>query len=258
MSLAIGGAASAGSLPSSPSGRTELMELGRAGFRALLAIVPRVVWSGFVSSVRGFFAFGFTGLALVGVLLLFSFAFSFELPTWLWVVHIICSPLIFGIAGAYIGALRGLLRRLATEIAERGLMTYLYAIVRPTILGIAAKLQHRTGRLTRHELIQELRSGVRARLERIVDEQGNPPGWIDRVQRWVGFRLQLVLTLAALPALRSPERSEVVEDLESMTLDRLESGVAGSLLGLFDSQVVLATALALLLSSLPVAIYALL
>lgn len=236
---------------------SKLAEYGAQGVYALISVVPGLVGSGFVGAIRGFFSLGLAAAIMTALLQLSCSWVGLELPSWLWVVHWIVWPLSFGIAGGYVGGARALLARLSREVAERNLVVYLYAIVRPTLSHVACSMERGAGRLTPTTLRQELQTSARSTLERLV-ERTPAAGWIERVQTWVGLRMQLMLTLAALPVMTSTERQEVVAELEAVSVERVEEALADSIRGLFDTQVMLAGGVAALVSGVPLLGYALL
>ncbi len=238
--------------------KARLYDYARQGFLALIQIVPAVLWSGVKRAVGGFFVLGFFGTLLAGGIAIYRWAAAQPLPIWLVIVSVAVVALSLSLAGAYIGGMRGLLGGLTQQLAERNLLAYLYAFVRPVLMRASRGLAESSGPITRSELVGRLRQAAGERAEVALAEAERPRSIGERLERWVALKLQLILVAAAItPSTTGRDREAAIAELEQTGIEQIEETLVDSLEGLYDTQCVLVLGAALAVSSLPYVIYAL-
>jgi hypothetical protein len=226
-----------------------LADIGRSGLRAMRQVVPRVVGAGLVGALLGFFLTGLLGLALAGAGAGIRHLAGVSFPTWLVVLDLILTPLAFALAGGYAGGVRGAMRKLAQDLVERRLVTYVYAIVKPSCAAAAARLRSGAGGDVGAELSAALRERLRAA---DAEDPGEERSLGARIERSLARRSSRMLAMVALrTAVTAKDRGEAVARLEALGIEQLESMMVDTIEDLFSLQVVLAFAAALLVAAAP-------
>jgi len=100
-----------------PSNAEKLGALAKQGGLALVTSVPRVVLRGLLGGLSGGGLMGLLGGALAGATVLLWRSRDFDAPAWL-SASLVLTPVVMAVAGAYTGAVRGLLSGLATQLVE--------------------------------------------------------------------------------------------------------------------------------------------
>jgi hypothetical protein len=235
-----------------PSKRQQLLQGARSGFRLLREVVPPLVGAGLRGALLGGVLFGVGGLALA-VALPWGLPLLGAGPTPLWLnlLNGVLIPLVLAIAGGYALMLQGVSGRLAEEVQKRGLVGYLYAILKPVTRQVAQRLKG-TGTLSRAELTRVIKQSLDERMREMAEEEGESPSHAKRLEGFLMEQSRRVLLMVALrTALSAPDVPTAVRDLETLGLERVESILAEVVEDLFFFQMMLALAAGLLVSALP-------
>lgn len=242
-----------------PTTNQRLVELARQGFAVLIQIVPAVLWAGLKRAIAGFFVMGLVGNAIAATIAGYFFAVNQPLPTWMIAVTLVVTPLSLSLAGAFVGGVRGMFGALATQLAERNLIAYLYAFVRPVLTRAAATLAQKGGPVTRTEVMQNLRRAAGERAKEALAQPDPNDTLGDKLDRKVAAKLQMLLVMAAIsPDATGGDRGAAIADLESTGIQKVEAAMVDAISGLNDTQAVIAIAVAAGASALPYALYFLL
>lgn len=242
-----------------PTTNQRVIELARQGFAALIQFVPAVLWAGLKRAIGGFFVMGLVGNIFAAAIAGYLFAVGRPLPTWMIAVTLVVTPLSLSMAGAVVGGMRGLLGTLATLLAERNLIGYLYALVRPILVRAATMLAEKGGPVTRSEVLLRLRQAAGERMNAVLAPADPNESLGDKLDRLVASKLQMVLVMAAIsPDATSADRQTAIAELEQTGIAKLESAMVGAISGLNDTQAIVAIAAGATASVLPYVLYFLL
>ena len=236
-----------------PSKRQQLVKVARAGMRILVGVVPSIVGAGLWGAVKGAVIFGFAGmLVAAGYLVLPRWLGAAPNPLWLDILSGVLPPVALSLAGGYALMLQGATSRLAHEAEERGLVGYLYAIIKPAVVQVARRLKG-SGTLSRSELTRAIERSMAERLEEAgTASDQEPPSRTERLERFLMEHSRRVLGLLALrEALRAPDVPTAVRNLEELGIDRLEIALAETLEDLFSFQMILALGAGVAVAAVP-------
>ncbi len=222
-----------------PSKRQQLLQVARSGLKLLIGVVPSLVGAGLKGALKGVLIFGLFGLVLALVLPWMPELLGTS-PTPLWL------DLLNGVL-----MLQGVSARLAEEVQKRGLMGYLYAILKPVTLRVAHRLRG-SGTLSRAELSRAIEQSLAERMREVSEEEGAPPSRSERLEGFLMEHSRRVLGMVALrTAFSAPDVPTAVQNLETLGVERLESMVAEVLEELFFFQMMLVLGAGLLVAALP-------
>jgi hypothetical protein len=148
--------------------------------------------------------------------------------------------------------LQGATSRLAHEAQERGLVGYLYAIIKPVVMQVGRRLKG-SGTLSRADLTHAIERSMAERLREAASASDQePPSRTERLERFLMEHSRRVLGLVAVrAALTAPDVPTAVRNLEELGIDRLEEALAETLEDLFFFQVMLALGAGLLVAAVP-------
>jgi len=238
------------------SQREQLLALTRAGLRLFVRVVPALVWAGLVGALKGLVLFGLVGLVAGGLFVLLPRLLGLPpAPLWLDILSFVVPPIALSLAGGYLLMMQRMTQRLAQEAQERGLVRYLYAVIKPVLVQVGRRVQGK-GTLSRAELSRAIESSVAERMhEAAAGGDAGPSSLGDRMEGFLMEQSRRVLGLLALrAALSAPDGATAVRGVEDVGLDRLETALADTLEDLFFVQMVLALLGGLLVASAPAVI----
>lgn len=226
----------------------KLKSLAAQGSRAFLSAVPRVALGGLKGGLGGFLLMGALGAALsVGSGLLWRG--NAALPGWL-TASLFVTPLVLGLAGLFIGAVRGLLAALAVQVVEKKLLAYLYAQVKPAVVAAVRK----SSGADPSQLAAEVHTQLGKTLEEAPAEK--PASLGDRLAHFVTMNSRRVLAMSVVAHVaRAKNGAEAKEELEKLGVAKLEAIVVGSLEDLFAVKLTLIAGGALVVAFMPQAIW---
>jgi len=235
-----------------PSKRQQLLQVARSGVKLLIGVVPSLVGAGLKGALKGVLIFGLFGLALALVFPWMPRLFgSPPTPLWLDLLNGVLMPLALAVSGGYVLMLQGASARLAEEVQKRGLVSYLYAILKPVTLRAARRLRG-AGTLSRAELTHAIEQSLAERMREVSEDEGAPPSRSEKLEGFLMEHSRRVLGMVALrTAFSAPDVPTAVRDLESLGVERLESMLAETLEELFFFQMVLALGAGLLVAAVP-------
>jgi hypothetical protein len=235
-----------------PSKRQQLLQVARSGLKLLIGVVPSLVGAGLKGALKGVLIFGLFGLVLALVLpWMPELLGTSPTPLWLDLLNGVLMPLALAVSGGYVLMLQGVSARLAEEVQKRGLMGYLYAILKPVTLRVAHRLRG-SGTLSRAELSRAIEQSLAERMREVSEEEGAPPSRSERLEGFLMEHSRRVLGMVALrTAFSAPDVPTAVQNLETLGVERLESMVAEVLEELFFFQMMLALGAGLLVAALP-------
>lgn len=231
----------------------QLMAVARSGLKVLVKVVPSLVGAGLWGAIKGAVIFGTTGLAVgVGYLLLPQYLGTPATPIWLKILSGVLPPVALSVAGGYILMLQGVTARLAREVQERGLVGYLYAIIKPTVVQVAHRLRG-SSTLSRTELTHAIERSLNERVsEAALASDREPASRTERLERFLMMQSRRVLCLVAVrTALSAPDAPTAVKELETLGIDRLENALAETLEDLFNFHMLIGLVVGLLVAALP-------
>jgi hypothetical protein len=239
-----------------PSKREQLLALTRSGLRLFVSVVPSLVGAGLLGAIKGLVVFGLMGL-LAGALfvLLPRFLGLPQAPLWLEILGFLLPPLALSLSGGYILMVQRVTERLAHEVQERGLVRYLYAVIKPVLVQVGRRVQGK-GTLSRAELSRAIEASVTERMQEVADPSDQaPPTLGKRMESFLMEHSRRVLGLLALrAALTAPDKSSAVHNVEDVGIERLEMALADTLEDLFFIQMLLALLAGLLVAGAPAVI----
>ncbi|HYI02199.1 hypothetical protein [Hyalangium sp.] len=233
--------------------REQLVKVARAGLRTLVSVVPSLVGAGLWGAVKGAVIFGMVGvLVSVGYLLLPRWMGTPPTPLWLDILSGVLPPVALSLAGGYALMLQAVTSRLAHETQERGLVGYLYAIIKPVAVQAAHRLRG-SGTLSRAELTRVIDDSLAERLREAASASDQePPSRTAKLERFLMEHSRRVLGLVALrAALSAPDVPTAVKNLETLGIDRLEFALAETLEDLFFFQMILSLGAGVLVAAVP-------
>jgi hypothetical protein len=236
-----------------PSKRQQLAQVVRAGLRSMIGVVPSVVKAGLWGAVKGAVIFGVAGVVVaVGYLLLPRWLGAAETPLWLDILSGVLPPVALSLAGGYVLMLQGATSRLAEEAQERGLVGYLYAIIKPVVVKAAHRLKG-SGALSRAELTKAIERSLAERLQEAASASDQePPSRTEKLERFLMEHSRRVLGLLAVrEAMKAPDVPTAVRNLEELGMARLEIALAETLEDLFFFQMILGLGAGLLVAAVP-------
>lgn len=226
-----------------------LLELSKQGSLALLKAVPRVALGGVLGALQGLVVLGAVGGGLSAVSTWWWRHQSFEAPSWLW-ASLALPPVVLALAGGYVGAVRGLLAALATQVVEKQLVGWLYAQVKPAMHAAVKKV---TPGSSPQAVAQAL-----AREFETPAQLDAPKSLSDKLARFVVMNSRRALALSLITHVaRAPNGAAAVEEMEKLGVAKLEDIVVGNLEDLFALKLNLIAAGALVVCVLPQVVYAL-
>ncbi len=217
------------------------------GSAVFLSTVPRIVGSGLLNALGG----GFFGALLgVGIALGTSMWWGHaraETPAWalalLWL-----SPPALGAAGLYIGAVRGLLAGLAQQMLDKKLVAFLYAQLKPALVGATRKLQGKAD-VSAEEVARTLREELMPKLNQAAEK---PSGFGDKVAGFLVLRSRRLMALSLIGHVaRAKSGAEALAEAETLGVKKLEAVLVETIEDLFSIKLLLVGALALVVSAIP-------
>lgn len=234
------------------TGRQQLMQVARTGLGLLVRVVPPLVGAGLLGALKGGLLFGLLGLvASVGFVALPSITGAPPLPLWLKLLSLALMPAALAFSGGYALALKAVANRLAQEAQERGLVGYLYAVIKPTALQVARRLRG-SGSLSRAELTREIERSLAERLREASASDPSTPSRAERLERALINNSNRILCFAMLmTAASAPDAPAAVRELENLGIQRLEDALGETLEDVFSFQMMLALGGGLLVAALP-------
>lgn len=240
---------------SSPSlsKREQLVKVARAGLKTLVGVVPSLVGAGLWGAVKGAVIFGTVGVAVaVGYLLLPRWLQGVEIPLWLSILSGVLPPVALGLAGGYALMLQSVTAKLAQQTQERGLVGYLYAIIKPVAMQAARRLRG-TGTVSRADLTRVIDASLAERLREAASASDQEPASrAERLERFLMEHSRRVLGLVALrTALTAPDVPTAVKNLETLGIDRLAEALAETLEDLFFFQMIVSLGAGVLVAAIP-------
>lgn len=178
-----------------------------------------------------------------------------QAPLWLETLGVLLPPVALSISGGYILMMQGMTQRLAREAQERGLVRYLYAVIKPVLVQVGRRMRG-TGTLSRAELSRAIERSVAEQMqEAAVDGDPASPSFGERMEGFLMEHSRRVLGLLALrAAVTAPDAETAVRNVEDVGLERLEMTLAETLEDLFFVQMLLALIAGLLVASAPAVI----
>ncbi|MCP3102865.1 hypothetical protein LZ198_28705 [Myxococcus sp. K15C18031901] len=232
--------------------RRRLAGLARGGVRLFVGVVPALLGAGLWGALKGMFLFGAFGALMAGVFALSPrFTGGAPIPPWLLFTSFVVTPLSLALAGGYVLMLQGVGDRLAREVQSRGLMGYVYAVIKPAALQVAQRLRGK-GRLGRAELVQAIEQSVVERLRQPASEREEAPSRMEWLEQFLMEQSHRVLGLVALRSvLTAPDVPSAIESLETLAIDRLEGALVETLEDLYFVQRLLALGLGVVLAAVP-------
>lgn len=235
------------------SKRQQAVALARFGLRLLVSVVPSMLGAGLLGALKGVFGFGLAGLA-VGVASLFvpGWMGSPPAPRWLTVLGVALPPLALALSGGYILMVQGATGRLAEEAQKRGLVRYLYAIIKPALVQAAKRLRG-TGSLSRAELSRAIKHSVAEQVHGAMQAGDEVPvSFRQKVERFLMENSYRALGLVAVrAAVTAPDVPTAVKNLEEVGIERLELTLSETLEDLFFFQMILALLAGVLVAAAP-------
>lgn len=235
------------------SKREQLVKVARAGLKTLVGVVPSVVGAGLWGAVKGAVIFGMVGTAVaVGYLLLPHWMERAEIPLWLSILSGVLPPVALGLAGGYTLMLQGATSKLAQQAQERGLVGYLYAILKPVAAQAARRLRG-SGTLSRADLTRVIDASLAERLREAASASDREPASrTERLERFLMEHSRRVLGMVALRAVvTAPDVPTAVKNLETLGIDRLEQALADTLEDLFFFQMLVSLGAGVLAAAIP-------
>jgi hypothetical protein len=235
------------------STRQQPVGIMRSTLKLLVQVVPSLIGAGLLGALKGVVIFGLLGLGVsAGYLLLPRLLGSPPRPIWLDTLGGVLPPLALSLAGGYVLMLQGVMKRLAREMKERGLVGYLYALIKPTVVQVAHHLRG-AGPLSRAEHRRAIKRALADRLRAAATASDQEPASrTERLERFLMQYSRRILGLVALrTALSAPDAPTAVRNLETLGLDRLESALEETLEDLFTLHMVLALGAGLLVTAVP-------
>jgi hypothetical protein len=235
------------------SKREQLVKVARAGLKTLVGVVPSVVGAGLWGAVKGAVIFGMVGVAVaVGYLLMPLWMKGVEIPLWLRILSGVLPPVALGLAGGYALMLQAATSKLAQQTQERGLVGYLYAILKPVTVQAARRLRG-TGTMSRADLSRAIDASLAERLqEAAAASDQEPPSRTERLERFLMEHSRRVLGMVALRSVvTAPDVPTAVKNLETLGIDRLEQSLADTLEDLFFFQMIVSLGAGVLAAALP-------
>jgi hypothetical protein len=239
-----------------PSKREQLLALTRSGLRLFVSMVPSLVGAGLLGAIKGLVVFGLTGLVAGALFVLLPrFLGLPPAPLWLEILGFLLPPLALSLSGGYILMVQRVTERLAHEAQERGMVRYLYAVIKPVLVQVGRRLQGK-GTLSRAELSRAIESSVAERMHEVADPSDKAlPSLGERMERFLMEHSRRVLGLLALrAAVTAPDASTAVRNVEEVGIDRLEMALAETLEDLFFVQMLLALMAGILVAAAPAVI----
>jgi len=235
------------------SKREQLVRIARSGLRTLVGVVPSLVGAGLWGAVKGAVIFGAAGVVVAGgYLLLPRWLDGAPVPLWLSILSGVLPPVALALAGGYALMLQAVTSKLSQQTQERGLVGYLYAIIKPVALQAARRLRG-SGTLSRAELTRVIDSSLAERLREAASASDREPASrTERLERFLMEHSRRVLGLIALrEALSAPDVPTAVKNLETLGIDRLELALAETLEDLFFFQMILSLGAGMLVAAVP-------
>jgi hypothetical protein len=238
-----------------PSKREQLLALTRSGLRLFISMVPSLVGAGLLGALKGLVVFGLTGLVAGALFVLLPRISGLPpAPLWLEVLGLLLPPLALSLSGGYILMVQRVTEKLAHEVQERGMVRYLYAVIKPVLVQVGRRLQGQ-GTLSRAELSRAIESSVAERLQEADPSDKPSPSFGERMEGFLMEQSRRVLGLLALrAALTAPDASTAVRNVEELGIERLEMALADTLEDLFFVQMLLALIAGVLVAAAPVVI----
>lgn len=235
-----------------PSKSEQAASLARSGVRLLISIVPSLLKGAVLGALKGLFLFGILGVAVGGA---YVFAPSWlgvpAAPGWLLALGMLLPPLALAVAGGYALMVRGFTGRLAEEAQERGLVRYLYAIIKPALAQVSSRLGGRQ-KLSRSELSRAIKASVAEQVREAMEPPQGPPSFLKKVEGFLAENSYRVLGLVAVKAaVTAPDGATAVKNLEEIGIERVEVTLSETLEDLFFFQMVLALGAGVLVSAVP-------
>jgi hypothetical protein len=239
-----------------PSKREQLLALTRSGLRLFLSVVPSLVWAGLLGALKGVVLFGLTGLVAGATFVLLPRLLGLPpAPLWLEILGFLLPPFALSLSGGYILMVQRATERLAREVQERGMVRYLYAVIKPVLVQVGRRLRGQ-GTLSRAELSRAIESSVAEQLkEAAADGEQAPHSLGERMEGFLMMQSRRVLGLLALrAALTAPDVSTAAHNVEELGIARLEMALADTLEDLFFVQMLLALVAGVLVAASPAVI----
>ncbi len=223
----------------------------------VLKSAPGLLWASIKGFLVGGFLFGVVGLVIAALPALASHFGTLILPTWLLYTTAFLAPIALGIAGAYIGFVRGFFGALVAKMIEAKLVERLYARMQPHLRTVVASLRARSGPLTRSELVQTWKESIQGRVgDALAEEKAS--SLFGRMERYLITRWSTVLCAMALqPGKSEADRTQAIADVETLGVGKVEEVCADAILGLYLVQCIVAVGLALLAIAVPFVVWAL-
>lgn len=243
-----------------PSKREQLLALARSGLRLFIGMVPSLVGAGLLGALKGLVLFGLAGLVVGALFVLLPRLLELPpMPLWLESLGFLLPAIALSLSGGYILMVQRVTEGLAREVQERGMVRYLYAVIKPVLVQVGRRIQGK-GTLSRAELSRVIESSVAEQLrEAAADGEQAPRSLGERMEGFLMEHSRRVLGLLALrAALTAPDASTAARNVEELGIDRLEMALAETLEELFFVQMLLALMAGVLVAASPAVIWLLL
>lgn len=227
--------------------------LARSGVKLLISLVPSLLKGAVLGALKGLFLFGILGVGVGGA---YVFAPSLlgvpAAPGWLLALGMLLPPLALAVAGGYALMVRGFTGRLAEEAQERGLVRYLYAIIKPALAQVSRRLGGKE-QLSRAELSRAIKASVAEQVRDAMDARAQGPrSFRQKVEGVLAENSYRVLGLVAVKAaVTAPNGATAVKNLEEIGIERVETTLSETLEDLFFFQLLLALGAGVLVSAVP-------
>lgn len=234
------------------SASAKVLGWAKGSTAALAAVLPRVLVGGLKGGAVGAVGMGVLGAALAAASAQWWHARGAELPSWLY-ASLVAVPVLWAVAGGFVGTVRGLLSALGQALLDQGLVRWVYAQVKPAAASVVRAAQ---GRIPARA--GEVAAMLKAQLDAQEERGGAEPGRLDAVTHWLAMRSRRVLALSVIGHVaRAPSGAQAIAELEKLGIARLEQVLLDSLGDLFAVKVTLVAGATMLLSVAPQVVYAL-
>jgi hypothetical protein len=231
---------------SAVTAQRELRALAASTLTALLDLIPRAVWRAVKGGFGGFFLAGLLGLSIAAGSAGAVALHVISQPRWLTLVNLAWVPLVFGVAGAYVGALNGFLSAISDEIERRNLAARLFVVVKPACLAALESARGGSG----NDLAGDLRIAVDTEARAGLTEPPTSLG--ERAERFLAARSSRLLCLSVVHRVgAAKDRGSAMRELESLGVERLQVILVETVEDLFAVQMHVAAALALVAAAAP-------
>lgn len=223
----------------------KLKSLAAQGTVAFVSAVPHVALGVLTGAVVGLvlmFGLG-AGLAFGSSLLWRETA----LPSWL-SMSLVATPVVLALTGVYVGGVRGFFVSLAGQLAEKKLLAWVYAQVKPAALAALARAKGGDAQAVADE--------VQRQVTLDAESTPKPESFADRAAQFLTLHSRRVLALTLVAHLaRAKSGEEARAEVEKLGLAKLEHIVLGQLEDLFSLQLTLVTGAAFLICLAPQAVF---